>query len=365
MTVPPDGLFYKKGAKEPFRFTWGEKGKCYRLEPVTTTPGAFEVPPLDTVKCEDSLFEQDLLPRELILVGERGGGLTYFLDWLTQGGSDQWQQYGPIKAAEYLQSDVKNGNKYLAIDTTRPNLHEEPEEQKAMARIAAILDSNEWKQSGNRVVCLTRDVHCLEKGQTAYSVILSRGHAYRLPHFLPIELEKWLKELVSPGKQKSTLWNKLLDEETVKKKAGEEQLTPKHLAYKIHRWIGGQPMLTHFLLRRVADAWESDQPKSPQDLKALIQQAGMYLRDHRPHLVKRWGTELKELLKDPVAKRRFESYAAGVTKPPKDDFDRIDVDLYLAGWVGWIWGNDGQARWGIRSACHEAWAREILQGGRS
>jgi hypothetical protein len=332
-----DGLFYWNDEK-PFTQTW-EDGHGYRLEPVTSLPGTLEIPPF-----RSEVFRQESLPSELIVVGERGGGLSHFLTWLTLPESN-WDVMDLGQAAGRLTDGTLLDSEQIVVDATRPS-EDIAQDQRAMARMAYLLESREWEGSGKLILVTTRDVHQLEENETVYSVILARGHAYRLPHFVPEELVQWLRALVDKRQAAgSDDW----DQEALAR-----------LAVEVHNSIGGQPTLTHFLFRLLDEDPEWNEEES---LMSVIRRSGEHILLHRPHLVRRWGGELSELLKKPEVRRRLESYVAGNKKPVDGRFDRTDVDLYLAGWIGPKWKEAGSdpTHWGICSRCHQQWAREILR----
>ncbi|HKH45338.1 MAG TPA: hypothetical protein VKM72_11790 [Thermoanaerobaculia bacterium] len=344
MQRPNDGLFYTRKGK-PFTFSWREGNQqAYRLEPVTDLPGTLKVP-----APADRKYTPASLPAVLIVVSERGGGTSHFFKWLfgAQSGSNRstasaektrpagWQRLSLHDAYRTLSDWIKNPERVqIVIDRTAG---EEPNDEirRAFAEIVSIVERSEWTETSSKLICATREVHKL-KIDPLYSNLLSRGQACRLPHFSPPELVDWCAEL----DQKWKLGTTELD----------------GLAKEVKRWVGGQVTLTQFFFRFVDDQLE----KAPgSDVFELFQQAGKYLRAHRPHIVDRWALDLRDLLELPPVRRRMETYASGSTKDPLDpDFDDEDARLFLAGWVGL----NPEKQWGIRSRCHMQWAREILRG---
>lgn len=339
-----DGLFYTRKGK-PFTFSWRLGSQpAYRLEPVTDLPGTLKVP-----APADRLYTPMRLPPVLIVVGERGGGASHFFNWLgaqpasdrstpntTKAGTTGWQRLSLKEARKVLSAGSKEG-KHIVIDRT---ISEEPDDEhrRDLAEIVSLVERPEWTESSSRLICATRDVQQL-KIDPLYSNLLSRGQACRLPHFSPPELAHWCAELA----QKRRI-------------QGMAEPVLEDLGKEVKRWIGGQVTLTQFFFRFVDDQLEND-PKG--DLMEFFQEAGKYLRDHRPHIVDRWALDLRDLLELPPTRRRLEIYASGGTKDPLDpDFDDEDARLFLAGWVGL----NPEKRWGIRSLCHRQWAREILRG---
>jgi hypothetical protein len=348
-----DGLFYTQQGK-PFTLSWrlGNQ-QAFRLEPVTDLPGTLKVP-----APADRLYTPMSLPAVLIVVSERGGGASHFFNWLlnAEAGSHRstagtaeagksrstksaaaagWQRLSLGAAYKELSSWIRKPSRLrIVIDRT---VGEEPDDElrRALAEIVSIIELPEWKESSSRLICATREVRKL-KIDPLYSNLLSRGQACRLPHFSSPELAHWCAELAQKWKLNGTME---LDD----------------LAKEVKRWVGGQPTLTQFFFRFVADQLENE-PKS--DAPELFRQAGKYLRDHRPHIVDRWALDLRDLLELPPVRHRLEIYASGGTKDPMDpDFDDEDASLFLAGWVGL----NPDKQLGIRSLCHLQWAREILR----
>lgn len=338
-----DGLFYTQEGK-PFTFSWQVGNQpAYRLEPVTDLPGTLKVP-----APADRLYTPASLPAVLIVISERGGGASHFFDWLVgaQPGSPR-STAGEEGTAGWQLLSLKEAHRVLSSWTGDPpciriiidrTVGEEPSDnlRRALAEIVSIVERPEWTKSSSRLICATREVKQL-KIDHLYSNLLSRGQACRLPHFSPPELAAWCVELAQKWKLNGTTE---LD----------------NLAKDVKRWIGGQLTLTHFFFRYVDDRLVE---KPARSLGELFQEAGRYLRDHRPHIVDRWALDLRDLMELPPVRHRLEIYASGGTKDPSDpDFDDEDARLFLAGWVGL----NPEKQWGIRSLCHRQWAREILRG---
>ncbi len=335
-----DGLFYTRKGK-PFTFSWRMGNQqAYRLEPVTDLPGTLKVP-----APADRLYTPMSLPAVLIVVSERGGGASHFFNWLlsTQSGSNRptadtagWQRLSLDDAHNALSNWLRKPSCLrIIIDRT---VGEEPNDEfrRTLAEIVSIVERPEWIKSSSRLICATREIQKL-KIDLLYSSLLARGQACRLPHFLSPELAHWGAELAQKWKLDSMAE---LDD----------------LAKDVKRWIGGQPTLTHFFFRYVDDRLV-ERPAS--GLRELFEEAGKYLRDHRPYIVNRWARDLEDLLESSPIRHRLEIYASGGTKDPSDpDFDDEDARLFLAGWVGL----NPENQWGIRSLCHRQWAREILRG---
>jgi hypothetical protein len=340
-----DGLFYTSQGK-PYSFSWRiGRQQAYRLEPVTDLPGTLKVP-----APADRLYTRDSLPAVLIIVSERGGGTSHFFKWLinAQSGLNRstknavktrpagWQRLSLKDAYSRLSDWIKSPDRVqIVLDRT---VGEEPNDElrRAFAEIVSIVERSEWTETSSKLICATREVHKL-KIDPVYSNLLSRGQACRLPHFSPSELVHWCDELAQKWKLHDTAE---LDD----------------LAKEVKRWIGGQLTLTHFFFRYADDRLAE---RSATGLRELFQEAGKYLRDHRPYIVNRWERDLKDLLELPPVRHRLEIYASGGTKDPSDpDFDEEDARLFLAGWVGL----NPENQWGIRSLCHRQWAREILRG---
>lgn len=292
------------------------------------------------------------LPPVLIVAGERGGGASHFFNWLlgaqpgsnrstsgtTRAGTAGWQRLSLSEARNVLSAwNRKPSCLRIIIDRT---VGEEPNDElrRTLAEIVSLVERPEWIESSSRLICATREVQQL-KIDPLYSNLLSRGQACRLPHFSPPELAYWCAELAQKRKLQGTT---------------EPELD--NLAKEVNRWVGGQPTLTHFFFRYLDDRLV-ERPAS--GLRELFQEAGKYLRDHRPYIVNRWARDLEDLLELPPTRHRLEVYASGGTKDPLDpDFDDEDARLFLAGWVG----VNPEKQWGIRSLCHRQWAREILRG---
>jgi hypothetical protein len=342
---PNDGLFYTRKGK-PFTFSWRVGNQpAYRLEPVTDLPGTLKVP-----APADRLYTPLSLPAVLIVVSERGGGASHFFKWLlgarseanrstagvAESGTAGWQRLSLEKAYEILSVWAGQPSCLRIIIEQTVGEESNDELRRALAEIVSIVERPEWIGSSSKLICATREVHKL-KIDPLYSNLLSRGQACRLPHFSPPELVYWCAELAQK-------WNL----------NGPAELND--LAKEVKRWVGGQLTLTQFFFRFVDDKLEN---APERDVFELFQQAGKYLRDHRPHIVDRWALDLRDLLELPPVRRRLENYASGGTKDPSDpDFDVEDARLFLAGWVGL----NPEKQWGIRSLCHRQWAREILRG---
>ena len=343
-----DGLFY--GAEEtPFEYLWessgGQSRAAYRLQRVTSTPGIFDVPVNQDRQV--NLVPSEM-PGEAIIVGERGGGLESFQDWLIHRETrSKWAILQPEELVRVL-----DRFETVILDCTRPAAVAE-QRAPSMARIATHLESLEWSLSKRKIIVITHEIASLRTDDTIFSSILSRSHAYRLPHFdASGELEQWVEELL----RKRKLLTKVREE-------GPE------IARSIKQLIGGQPTLTHLLFRRVDDRWEKSGVAPPTDAKELweaFEEEALYLEENPPHLVRRWAQDLQALLARADVLRRFEGYAFGDTKGPFDlvrgtgaHCDRVDADLFMAGWVGL----DAAGVWGMRSDCHRRWAKEILREG--
>ena len=334
-----DGLFYCRNDK-PFVFSWGKSR--YRLEPVTEIPGIFVVP-----APPNRVFEKKDFPPALLVVGERGGGLTHFVGWIcggrpatdrsdTKQDAGKWQSMDLETVHQALCVEGRHKRVPMRIILDRSSTSSEASERNnaRLAEIAAVLESSGWRASSNHIICATRDVHKLQE-DLVYSSILRRGVTCRLPHFSGDELVQWMVEL---GK---------------KYKVDSDNLA---LADEVKRWVGGQPTLTHNFFRLIDDQL---QRKVVPDLNEVVAFAGAYLQKHRPHIVDHWARDLHGLLRMPPLRRRLATYTAGEGKHhERDEFDDEDARLFLAGWVGL----NPEGIWGIRSRCHERWAREILRG---
>jgi hypothetical protein len=315
---------------EVYRHGW--EGK-YRLEKVTELPGTFRVP----VPSQTTYGRADL-PQAAIVVGERGSGMTTFIEWLTERGSQPaWELHGIREARlslEPWQSSAARASRFVVVDRSWGAQGDEDD----VAWLAGLIDSASWRASHSRLVCVTRDVRTL-RTDPLFSTILSRGHAFRLPHFDPPELKGWVRALLGADA------DKLQDEQI------------EGLGRAAKGWVGGQPFLTHLFFSKV----KSDLTACPdQALHDAFDRAGAFLRDRRPHMVLRWQEQLASLIGEPTARQELISYASGKTKTPgESNFTDHDVDFFLAGWVGRT--ADGE-RWGIRSRCHEHWARQAIRG---
>jgi hypothetical protein len=350
------GFFGRKNI--PFFYSWTKDGEeCYRLEKVTTLPGTFQVPVAPNL-----ILAHHELPPAMIVVSERAGGVTQFVEWLQRKSSpattgprvgeppprpgrrrqrsqdSRWITYEIDADDHQLELIEKAAQVSLIVDCTQ-SAAQTASSRDRLAALAGLIEDRDWWRKGNRLVCLTRDIHEL-RIHPLYSSLLSRGHSYRLPHFMLPELDRWVEELVV--KRGIDLGSR---------NGGEI----RQISLVVRRWVGGQPTLTQFLFRLVDDSLAN----CKEDLKAAFLRQGEYLATHPPHIVFRWREELRSLLEDAGIRRRFEVYASGDSKPlASKDFDWPDVALFLAGWVGEI----DEESWGIRGKCHERWARRILRG---
>jgi hypothetical protein len=340
---------------QPFLYRWSKDGEeCYRLEQVTTLPGIFKVP-----VPPELILARHQLPTAMVVVSERAGGVTQFLEWLQltpaakpvpgapasrgKGGAKQsrdsrWLTFELDGDDGQLDRIEQAEQVSLIVDRTLSSA-QSASVRDQLAALAGLIEDRNWWRKGNRLVCLTRDIHEL-RSDLLYSSLLSRGHSFRLPHFMPSELDGWVEELVAKHR---------ID---VRPKPGGEI---RQISQEVRRWVGGQPTLTQFLFRLVDDGLAAN----PENLKSAFWRQGEFLATHPPHIVFRWREELTHLLEDAGVRRRFEVYTSGDSKPlDSKDFDWPDVALFLAGWVG----ENAEGSWGIRGKCHERWARLILRG---
>ncbi len=354
-----DGRFYDAQGK-PFELTWPNDG--YRLEPVTVVPGLFKVPAPAT-----RVVSRQEIPPVLVVVAERGGGISHFVRWLTQpkraaravssrqarakklnDGDPGWRILEPQQARQAL-LDWRQAKKpiRLVMDCTIPWEVPHADEKLYLAELASIVEEEGWSQE-SKLVCVTRDVRAL-RSRYPYSALIDRGPTCRLPHFSTHELERWLAALLEnlENEGRSTLHSlvPIRDDEA-------SDVLPRSL----QRLVGGQPSLTHFLFRLLEEGARQGLAGSWND---LIEHSGRSFQYMRPHIVDRWQDDLRPLLEDVGLRRRLEAYTRDFTRGERDgDYDQHDVDLFLAGWVGL----NPDREWGIRSTCHQAWAREILRG---
>lgn len=346
-----DGRFYDVQGK-PFELTWPNDG--YRLEPVTVVPGLFKVPAPAT-----SVVTRQEIPPVLVVVAERGGGISHFVRWLTQptraaravrarqarakelnDGDPGWRILEPQQARQAL-LDWRQAKKpiRLVMDCTIPWEVPHADEKLYLAELASLVEEERWAQE-SKLVCVTRDVRAL-RSRYPYSALIDRGPTCRLPHFSRPELEDWARALLQKQRRLAP---------------PDDPEQPTDLPVALKRLFGGQPTLTHLALHLL------DQRLSPEAHDSWIsnlEEVRTSLVISRPHIVDRWQDDLRPLLEDVGLRRRLEAYTREFTRGERDgDYDQHDVDLFLAGWVGL----NPDREWGIRSTCHQAWAREILRG---
>jgi hypothetical protein len=337
----------------PYMVKWTEK--TYRLERVSAMAGVLRVPPRVHEEFRAVSGVENGLPRASIVIGEPGSGMSNFRDWLLHTPTT-WSACTQLdEALEFIKPGPKpaakpgpklapiSSRQDLIIDRSDRGSEAKPDEneEKTIARLVAALEDPAWDKS-RRVVLLTRNVANLRRNLLTSS-ILARGVAFRLPHFDPDELAKWVETLTAKVR---------LDE-----RKNSKTFDALQLGNKAKRWIGGQPLLTHNFFVQAEEILHQDAKVS---FSNAFDEAGAFLRDHRPHMVTYWIKQLEAIQKErPEARKLLRAYAAGSTKNPQsrsEDFPDADVDLFLAGWVGI---ND-EKRWGIRSACHAEWVREVL-----
>ncbi|MCO5165785.1 MAG: hypothetical protein M9894_05380 [Planctomycetes bacterium] len=289
----------------------------------------------------------------MIVVGERRGGMSTFLNWLTRssrrGGKKkagrstaEWEfcETGKQVDAALEQQRESGAQVRLVLDRTRPEWAREGDQ--ILRRLAAAVESDRWRETGCAVVVATHEVGAL-RSDTLCSAIFTRGKAFRLPHFDPSELERWVELLLTKKKAARSL-------AANRAKIGA-------LARRVKALVGGQPLLTHMVFRAVDDTLPS--VRTFDALEASFTAAGRSLEQNPPHIVERWKPELLKLLVTPACRRLLEVYVGGDAKSVDETTQLPDDDalLFMAGWVGLT----EPGRWGIRSQCHRAWARTILR----
>ena len=119
---------------------------------------------------------------------------------------------------------------------------------------------------------------------------------------------------------------------------------PQNLAAQCMTWTGGQPLLVQMFLAMQARAPDID----PQAI-------GHMLRDAPPRATWHWQVRLAELVRNP---RIHQIVTALVGGQVLDDggVPLLMHQLFVAGWT-----RLDKRRWYIRSECHKAWARPVLQ----
>lgn len=328
-----DGLYRVKG--EPYRHKWSDDGSAYRLEQLSYQPGSLAMPPSDYL----STFQD--MDKSFILVGERGSGFSTFRNWL-QNQSGDWQVFNTSN----FDSDAKGvwekisrheSGKYILDRTYRGKANDPREEDKFLVQLAKILESPEWASSpDNRFICFTYDAKNLSNDQL-YSAMSDRLHVYRLPIFTQVEIEIWLKDLLTIDKVQQLNQNL------------------KRIGELVIELLGGQPQLTHGLFNLVGQSIKGLQLPG---LEKLFESSGKKIRRNYSNVVNIWKKELYEYLKtSPSAKRSMKAFVNGNTIN-SDHCSTDETTLYLIGWLYQVKDDE----WGIRSSCHRTWARQTLRG---
>lgn len=332
--------------KTVYEVDWGTR---YRLEPVTGTGGMFRLPPR-----LDYLTGRESLPKTILVTGERGSGKNNFLNWLIEPSQNtqqqsprhtpRWQVCHTQPAAAALQTWIQSDHAGPApwIVLNRPETDTYNEKPDHLAAIAGYLEDNNWLKSDGRLVVITRQASSLSADEL-FSSILVRGRLFRLPSFTRTELEGWANVLLGKRGGKDFDKRKAL------------------LAFEAKKWAGGQPTITNILFSLAKE----QQKKLLAAYETALSDAGRKLTSNPPHLVKRWLDDLTGLLQHPLLRRRLEAYVEGEIKDWNGPyFDESDAELYLSGWIGETCAfgqlEDQTPAWGIRSLCHQHWARRAL-----